>query len=949
MRNKIDAIFEILERKNPSEIIKLACKADDTNLLDLVLKNCEDINYTEFCDAVYEIGYNDNANIIIYCIDRLGKNAGHLIDLTIENPPVEDAHVIDLEFLLDEVKNSLFKEKVSEYLCKAKDESIESGSLIRKLLLDDEIANKKKLAKLFAKSIGRWSSKDIKMVLCEGNDFDKYEIVKNFIKYNEYQNIVDILEDDDIKDTCKDEFISALASLKKNKKGNISELILKCAMVFGNDERLEYAILATEDIDKITEYARRVEEVNLEKINEFMIYKCNDINKLYTYLTNVPKAYKIDRLVFMDKFIEAKEVSKALQLYKKCNCRTDKLIDLITLCVTPNQFYELLESSELIPYVELNKFVKAVIQAGDVKTIKNVADKLIRAHSNNNLLAYINLLRDLITSIFKPENYAEIIQLKSIKISEDVWKDFDIKKLIIDYIENFEIKEEDIQIICNFVSENLLIWFGIKDTVIKSSNADFIYRFAKTMLGVQNRFSEEDEVMLLKGFTNAIANTKDAKYITRFANTFENIDKDILTDALLETNSIYFIYEALKIPGMNKEKIEKYLFKANDKGIISLLESDYDFAYPEGLLEYCINNNLDQYMHLFYTKYHILDMNKGMEYAIKTGTINKLIKNLQLSSNTDISKLEDLAIASGEIKIMYEVAKLEGTDKTKLAYNALESYCMGKGEPQDPNYLRHLLNPKYFEVDLDSILKRVLKRPEGMKVEEYAKKIYEFTSTLNHCHLEFDRDRMLQAILNTGVESYIVSFLINISDIDFIKYADVYRKYSDCLTDTVSKEDLIEPNWLTKKFGELGRLCQLSDEDVLEIQRANSDKIDIFQEIYDSLYKDENEYCCKFTKKEEEYISKMLSVSESCFDELKNILKNVEKYEYDKWSSDYESGLSFLKGERISTYRESGCLDEFVNLLHKEGAYEGFIDTLIETYYLEGKQKLRRPNKKSQH
>ena len=937
MRNKIDGIFEILERKNPSEIIKLACKAGNTNLLDLVLKNCEDINYTEFCDAVYEMGYNDNANIIIYCIDRLGENAGHLIDLTIENPPVEDAHVIDLEDLLDEVKNSLFKEKVSEYLCKAKDESIESRSLIRKLLLDDEIADKKKLAKLFAKSIGRWSSKDIKMVLCEGKDFDKYEIVKNFIKYNEYQNIVDILEDDDIKDTCKDEFISALASLKKNKNGSISELILKCAMVFGNDNRLENAILATEDIDKITEYARRIEEVNLEKINEFMIYKCNDINKLYTYLTNVPKAYKIDRLVFMDKFIEAKEVSKALQLYKKLNCRTERLIDLIASCGTPNQFYELLESTKLFTFVELNKLAKAVIQAGDVKTIKNVTDKLIRAHSNTNLLAYINLFRNLITSIFKPENYAEIIQLKSIKISEDVWKDFDIKKLIMDYIKNFEVKEKDIQVICNFVSENLLMWLGIKDAVINSSNADFIYRFAKTMLGVENRFSKEDEFILLKEFTNAIANTKDAKYITRFANTFENVDKDILTDALLETNSVYYIYEALKISGMNKEKIEGYLFDTNDAGVVSLLESDYDFAYPERLLKYCINNNLDKYMYLFYTKYHILDMEKGIECAIKEDTIGELIKKLQVShdvdaSNIDYAKLEDLAIASGNIKIMYEVAQLEGTDKTKLAYNALVLYS--KDRAQDMNWLRLLMKPKSYEIDIDSIIEKILKRPKEMMEEAYAEKIYNFTQLLDSCFVSFNHERMLQAILDTGVDEYIICFLQNIQDIDYIKHADIYRKYSEYL------------NWSNNSMREL--FSRFIYADTFELQREYATKTDLFQDIYDSLKYDH------YNAIDKHYVCAALNFPECGYDELVDIVKDQRRYEDDECYSDYlgkhivpEEGWQML-------YRKSGKLDEFINLLHEQNVQEGFIDALIDKYYLEDNQKLltsspKAKAKKDQH
>ena len=668
-----------------------------------------------------------------------------------------------------------------------------------------------------------------------------------------------------------------------------------------------------------------------------MIYKCNDINKLYTYLTNVPKAYKIDRLVFMDKFIEAKEVSKALQLYKKLNCRTERLIDLIASCGTPNQFYELLESTKLFTFVELNKLAKAVIQAGDVKTIKNVTDKLIRAHSNTNLLAYINLFRNLITSIFKPENYAEIIQLKSIKISEDVWKDFDIKKLIMDYIKNFEVKEKDIQVICNFVSENLLMWLGIKDAVINSSNADFIYRFAKTMLGVENRFSKEDEFILLKEFTNAIANTKDAKYITRFANTFENVDKDILTDALLETNSVYYIYEALKISGMNKEKIEGYLFDTNDAGVVSLLESDYDFAYPERLLKYCINNNLDKYMYLFYTKYHILDMEKGIECAIKEDTIGELIKKLQVShdvdaSNIDYAKLEDLAIASGNIKIMYEVAQLEGTDKTKLAYNALVLYS--KDRAQDMNWLRLLMKPKSYEIDIDSIIEKILKRPKEMMEEAYAEKIYNFTQLLDSCFVSFNHERMLQAILDTGVDEYIICFLQNIQDIDYIKHADIYRKYSEYL------------NWSNNSMREL--FSRFIYADTFELQREYATKTDLFQDIYDSLKYDH------YNAIDKHYVCAALNFPECGYDELVDIVKDQRRYEDDECYSDYlgkhivpEEGWQML-------YRKSGKLDEFINLLHEQNVQEGFIDALIDKYYLEDNQKLltsspKAKAKKDQH
>lgn len=354
-------------------------------------------------------------------------------------------------------------------------------------------------------------------------------------------------------------------------------------------------------------------------------------------------------------------------------------------------------------------------------------------------------------------------------------------------------------------------------------------------------------------------------------------------------------FDSLEDVSNLEEEYNAKIDELEDKKSSESMNSKYDLTDPNEFLNYCINNKLSEYINSLYNRFPNINLSKIISYAINHNGVRKLIDELSMHlDKISVSVLEDIAIQSYNIGYLYIVAALEGANIERLLDFVLSIDC---GNNID-SYVRIAKNAGVLsDEQLDKLINSILTKTKGIKLIGGNELCYA-CECLQKYKIKFNVEKMFDAVLSLDEDMPIVNFLTSVKGIDFIKYAAIYRKYSD----------------------RLDAVIKVSKKSIVNLQKEFALNTDLFQDFYNAV-------CyVNYTSLDTIYLTEVLGVSAECIADLIEIVRKQLIYEQ------YALNIEGIQDKK-ELYRKSGRLDEFISVLENNNVPIEYIEALRNKYY----------------
>ena len=256
---------------------------------------------------------------------------------------------------------------------------------------------------------------------------------------------------------------------------------------------------------------------------------------------------------------------------------------------------------------------------------------------------------------------------KAISASNASW----IYRLIIDYM-NYNIsniEKGDLDSLKNILEIDIC---SLENALIDSSNGEYLYKYRKDIIDIVKKL---ENILKKNNIFNEDIN-----------NLIEFLKKDDLTDDIINTHNLKYIYKyARDIKGANVSKLEKEIIRCRNPKYIYMFAKDVKDADVARLMDAIVDIGDPKYMYLF-AKNIDIDTNLLENAIIESenpkyiylfakdvvGARIKYLRNaiidigdleyiLEFAKNIDcdIERFEIDAIASGDARYIYEIAKIK--------------------------------------------------------------------------------------------------------------------------------------------------------------------------------------------------------------------------------------------------------------------------------------------------
>ena len=225
----------------------------------------------------------------------------------------------------------------------------------------------------------------------------------------------------------------------------------------------------------------------------------------------------------------------------------------------------------------------------------------------------------------------------------------------------------------------------LKDTIIKTGNAEYIYKYKKNIILLLNKL----EMIILKKFPNIeekvisciynliktlkdenlddeIINTKKLKYMYKYSKDIKESDTSKFQNEFIKARNPKYLYLlAHNVKGMDQIKIMDKIIDIGNAKYIYMFAKEIKDSNIRLLEEAIINTGSPKYIYLFSRDIkgaNIVKLSNAILETKNTFYICEFVKNIEC----DLEKFEFDALFSSDAEYIYELAKVKDVNIRKM-------------------------------------------------------------------------------------------------------------------------------------------------------------------------------------------------------------------------------------------------------------------------------------------